>query len=89
VFILTLTLVLDRNRTLTHENVKEIKYERIDLIHPDKRTEMIDDLIRRTGLPIHRVDIIHIDFLRDVAGVHAYYYSKQNETKMAGVIDED
>ena len=88
-FILLLTLLLDRNENLTHENVKEIKYERIDLIHPSKREEMIADLVARTGLPIHRVDIINIDFLRDVAGIHAYYYSKQNETKMAGVIDED
>jgi hypothetical protein len=88
-FILLLTLILDRNVNLTHENVKEIKYERIDLIHPDKRTEMIQDLVTRTGLPIHRVEIAHIDFLRDIAGVHAYYYSKENETKMAGVLDED
>ena len=88
-FILLITLLLDRNENLTHENVKEIRYERIDLIHPEKRQEMIADLVARTGLPIHRVDIINIDFLRDVAGIHAYYYSRQNETKMAGVIDED
>lgn len=89
VFILTLTLLLDRNVNLTHENVKEIKYERIDLIHPDKRELMISDLVERTGLPIHRVDIVTIDFLRDIAFVHAYYFSKENETKMAGIIDDD
>jgi hypothetical protein len=88
-FILILTLILDRNVNLTHENVKEIKYERIDLIHPEKRPEMIQDLLNRTGLPIHRVEIANIDFLRDIAVVHAYYYSKENETKMAGVIDDD
>jgi hypothetical protein len=88
-FILGITIILDRNTTLTHENVKEIKYERIDLIHPEKRAEMIADLTYRTGFPIHRVDIITIDFLRDVAMVHAYYFSKENETKMAGVIDDD
>jgi hypothetical protein len=89
IFILGLTLILDRNATLTHENVKEIKYERIDLIHPEKREEMIADLVKRTGLPFHRIEIANIDFLRDVAMVHAYYYSKENETKMAGVIDDD
>ena len=50
IFILLLTLTLDRNVNLTHENVKEIKYERIDLIHPDKRALMIADLVERTGL---------------------------------------
>lgn len=88
-FILLLTLILDRNVNLTHENVKEIKYERIDLIQPEKRALMIADLVERTGLPFHRVDVVTIDFLRDVAVIHAYYFSKENETKMAGIIDED
>lgn len=89
VFILGLTLILDRFINLSHENVKEVVYERIDLITPDVRTEMLDDIRRRTGLPVHRVDIIRIDFLKDVAIIHCYYYAKENETKMAGVIDED
>ncbi len=89
IFILSLILMLDRNVNLTHENVKEIKYERIDLIHPDKRELMIADLVERTGLPIHRVDIVTIDFLRDIAFVHVYYFSKENESKMAGIIDDD
>jgi hypothetical protein len=69
--------------------VKEIKYKRIDLIHPDKHELMIADLVERTGLPVHRVDIVTIDFLRDIAFVHVYYFSKENETKMAGIIDDD
>jgi len=88
-FILLLTLILDRNVNLTHENVKEIKYERIDLIQPDKRPQMIEDLVQRTGIPIHRVEVVSIDFLRDVAVIHAYYFSRQNETKMAGVLDDE
>lgn len=88
-FILLLTVILDRGVHLTHENVKEIVYERIDLIRPEQRVTMIEDLKDRTGLPIHRVDIINIDFLKDIAVIHAYYYSKDNETKMAGVIDDD
>ena len=88
-FILGLTLILDRFINLTHENVKEMVYERIDLIHPDHRTEMLEDINRRTGLSVHRIDIIRIDFLKDVAVVHCYYFAKENETKMAGVIDDD
>lgn len=89
VFILGLTMILDRHINLTHENVKEIVYERIDLIKPEQREEMLTDLRNRCGLPIHRIDIINIDFLKDVAVIHAYYFSKENETKMAGVIDDD
>jgi hypothetical protein len=64
-------------------------YERIDLIHPDHRKEMLDDINKRTGLPVHRIDIVRIDFLKDVAIIHCYYYAKENETQMAGVIDDD
>jgi len=88
-FILALALLLDRMLSLTHENVKEIVYERIDLIHPEKRAEMTKDIIQRTGLPIHRIEIKNINFLRDVAYVNAFYYAKSNESQMAMTGDDD
>ncbi len=80
--ILLLTVVLDRFISLTHENFKEITYERVDLITPSKRNELIEDLINRTGLPIHRVEIKNINFLRDTAKVHVFYNAKENENPM-------
>ncbi len=85
-FILLLTLLLDRF-SLTHENMKEVVYERIDLIGPGKRAEMMEDLRQRTGLPIHKVEIRSIDFLKDVATVHAYFYSKESELQSVGAVD--
>lgn len=89
VAILLLTIILDRFITLTHENVKEITYERIDLIRPDRRDEMMEDLIHRTGLPIHRVEIKNINFLRDTAKVHVFYNAKENENRTAMTGDDD
>ncbi len=77
--ILLLTLVLDKYIGLKHENVKEIVYERIDLIQPEKRESMLADLQERTGLPIHRVEIRNVNFLRDTANIFAYYYARDNE----------
>ncbi|MEY2830223.1 MAG: hypothetical protein RIQ33_2081 [Bacteroidota bacterium] len=79
--ILIMTFVLDGWiwRNLTNENVKEIEYERIDLITPEKREEMLLDLKTRTGLAVHRIEIIKIDFLRDVARIKAYYLSKDSD----------
>ena len=85
-FIVLLTLMLDRF-SLTHENMKEVVYERIDLIGPDRREEMLVDLRARTGLPIHKVEIRSLDFLKDVAIVHAYFYSKESELQSAGAVD--
>lgn len=89
-FILLLTLALD-SYSLSHENVKEIIYERIDLIRPEAREEMLADLRQRTGLPIHKVEVRSFDFLKDVAVVQAYYFSKVSELQRpaAGRDDED
>ena len=89
VAILALTVALDRFITLTHENVKEITYERIDLITPERRDELIDDLKSRTGLPIHRIEIQNINFLRDTAKVHVFYHAKENESRSAMTGDDD
>lgn len=79
--LVILTFVLDgRFLPLKHENFKDIIYDRIDLIHPDKRKLLLEDIKARTGLNIHRVEFIKIDFMRDVARIHAFYYSDKNES---------
>ncbi|MEY3442848.1 MAG: hypothetical protein RLZZ519_1129 [Bacteroidota bacterium] len=79
--LVALTFILDgRFLPLKHENHKDIIYDRIDLIHPDRRSEMMNDLKARTGLNIHRVEFIKIDFMRDVARIHAFYFSDRNES---------
>ena len=82
--IVGLIYVLERFSTLSHANFKPINYERIDLIHPEKRDEMIADLKARTGLPIYKVEIIRIDFLRDTARIHAFYLSENNDMSSVG-----
>ncbi len=89
VLVLVMTYVLDRQLSLEHENYKEVNYERIELIHPERREEMIEDLKKRTGLPIHRIELIKLDFLRDVARIHAFYFSSENETTTRGMSEDD
>ena len=67
---------------LTHESSKRITYEKIDLINEDKREELIQDLKKRTGINIHRVDVNSINYLRDTARLVIYYYDK-NKIKNA------
>ncbi|HHG84376.1 MAG TPA: DUF4956 domain-containing protein [Bacteroidetes bacterium] len=52
---------------------KKIVYEKIALIHPVKRKELILDLEDRTGLAINRVEVGSVDFLRDTANISIYY----------------
>lgn len=59
-------------------NVKYILYDKIHLITPDKRQELISDLEKRTGLKIIKIDIGHIDFIRDSVMLNVYYKSDNN-----------
>lgn len=87
--IMGIIYFLDRQLSLDHENFKTINYERVDLIHPDQREMMIADLQKRTGLNIHRIEILKIDFLRDIARINAFYYSKENESRFGSSDDDD
>lgn len=76
--LLLVTYGLERLMMLQHESKKSINYEKIELIKPENRAEMILDLQERTGLTINRVEIGKIDFLRDTARVNIYYYESEN-----------
>lgn len=89
ILIIGVILVLDRFVNLSHENMKEVVYERIDLIVPERRDEMISDLKMRTGLPIHRVEVRNINFLRDVAYLAVFYYAVDNENTSLNGSDDD
>ena len=50
-------------------------YDKIELISPDKREELIADLKKRTGLDITKVEVGAIDFLRDMTVLRVHYRS--------------
>lgn len=78
--LLLLTFVLDRKVTLPHENSQMVIYEKIELIKPENRTQLIEDLKLRTGLPIHRIEIGRIDLMRDSAKIRIFYLSQESQS---------
>ena len=46
---------------------KLILYDRIELITPERREELLEDLTKRTGLNITKINVGSIDFLKDTA----------------------
>ena len=72
-FITLITYLIDRVWFQTIEESKNILYEKIDLIKPENQEDLIQDLKERTGLPIHAVKIVKIDFLRDTASITIFY----------------
>ena len=72
--IVFVTYGMERLWLLKHESRKNIVYEKIDLIVPEKKEELLADLQKRTGINILRFEIKKIDFLRDVVNICIYYY---------------
>lgn len=70
---------MESSKFIKHTSAKVILYEKIDLIKPDKEDELKADLEDRTGLKIIRLEVGHIDFLRDVAFIKIFYRPEGNE----------
>ncbi|MCH8331195.1 MAG: DUF4956 domain-containing protein [Bacteroidetes bacterium] len=78
--IVLLAYIMEKVWLIRNEESKMVTYEKIDLIKPENEEKLLSDLRERTGLPIHRVEIRRIDFLRDVARMQVFYFN-DNETK--------
>ncbi len=76
--IVFITYGMERLWLLKHESRKMILYEKIDLIVPSKKEDLLNDLKARTGLEIIRYEIKKIDLMRDVANIWVYYYDEDS-----------
>ena len=71
--------VLESYRGLKHMSSKLILYDRVDLAKPECMQELKEDLHKRTGLKIIRVEIGAINFLQDTAMLKVYYEARIDE----------
>ena len=70
---ITLAAIMFFERILKVVASKLIQYDRIELIKPERRDELIADLEERLGLKIIAVRVGAVDFLRDMAVLRVYY----------------
>jgi hypothetical protein len=66
------SIILCEIRSKAHAT-KLIQYDRVELIKPEKREELIADLEARTGLKIIKIDVGGIDFLKDSVVLRVTY----------------
>ena len=71
--VVILLFILEKEWGFTYEASRQLLYEKIELVKPEHRSELIADLEERTGLKIKRVSIGKMDFLRDVANLNIYF----------------
>jgi hypothetical protein len=77
--IVFVTYGMERLWLLKAETRKNITYEKIELIVPERREELIADLKERTGIDVIRVEVRRIDFLRDTANLRIFYYEDDSQ----------
>lgn len=65
--------LLENEWGFRYEVSKHITYEKIELVPPTRRAEMIADLEARTGLKVKKVNVGKIDFLRDTAELQVFF----------------
>ncbi|MBN1936557.1 MAG: DUF4956 domain-containing protein [Anaerolineae bacterium] len=75
--VVALLYVLEKEWGFHFEASTKITYEKVDLITPDHRDDLLADLRQRTGLSIRRVEVGRLDFLHDSAEIKIYYDKPQ------------
>ena len=78
--------IMDGTKILKHTATKIILYDRIENTKHGKENELKADLAERTGLEIKKVEVGHIDYLRDVAFVKVYYKPIDDEVNTIDTI---
>ena len=73
-------MLMESNRVLKHVSCKLVVYEKIEMILPERKADLIVDLKQRTGLEVTNVEIGSVDFLKDVAYLKVFYISREVNT---------
>ena len=76
--IVVLAIWLTEKR-LKIEHSKLVQYDRIELIKPERREELIADLEERLGLKVNNIEVGAIDLLRDMAMLRVSYRPEADE----------
>lgn len=77
VLIWLLSFILERLWFVEHLATKMVIYDRIDLLHEGRRSELIADLEKRTGVTIVYLEIGKVDLLRDTANLKIHFSADQ------------
>ena len=68
---------------------KLVQYDRIELITPERREELIADLEARLGVKVEKVEVGSIDFLRDMAMLRVSYQGEGSTTNDLPKLNKD
>jgi hypothetical protein len=71
--VVVVLFVLEQGWGFRYEGFKVVKYDRIDLLKPEKHVLLLEDLRHRTGLPLTRFEIGRINLVEDTVSLNVYF----------------
>jgi len=72
-FVLLMTYLLEKGFVAKRRSKMTVMFEKPELVHPDRKKELIDELEKRTGLKIFEVEVGDIDYLKDAVILQVHY----------------
>ena len=82
-FICGLALLLETKIVLPLLEARDVEYEKIENIVPERKYQLYDDLKLRTGLDILHVEVITVSFLRDTAMLRIHFSPSEKKHKFS------
>lgn len=76
--------IFEGSKNLKQLSEKVILYDKIELVQSGKEQELKADLEARTGITIEKLEVGHIDYLRDTAYIKIWYRPLDGEASTIG-----
>ena len=76
--------LFEGNKHAKQLSEKVILYDKIEMVQCGKEAELKADLEARTGIKIEKIEVGHIDYLRDAAFVKIWYKPRPGEASTIG-----
>lgn len=73
IFMILFAAALETRLLLPRLHERSLEYEKIELIKPEKKADLLADLHERTGLDVVSVEVVSLSFLRDTAQLRLHY----------------
>jgi len=75
--VIAIAYFVEGYKKLENESFTVVHYEKIELVKPEHKKELLDDLEERLGIKISRIEIANFDYQRDVAKIFVYFFKSR------------
>lgn len=75
--IAAIAFFVERIKSLENESFTVVQYENIELATPERKPELIEDLEKRLGIKINRIELSNFDYQRDVVKIYVYFFKSR------------